>query len=134
MVNFFEKHFGRGLDHRIEHFHIDLFKSGNTAEERSLVFIELTEPCSSQTWKPSLVLTCGQGGAAGARHSSRACLTCGEIVLWEVIPFLRLLPWLPGPFCSLRIPNVIPEGPLWSREDLVSMDSREAGTRVRILQ
>lgn len=129
----FVKHFGKGWSSGIERFHVNLVKSGNTADERSFVFTEFPEPHSSQAWKSLLGLTCGQKGVSGARHSW-ACLGCGETTRWEVVPFVPLLPWSPGPFRSLRIPNTTSEGPLWSRGDLVSVDSRQAGTRVRILQ
>lgn len=118
----------------MECFHVNLVKSGNTADKRSFVFTEFPEPHSSLAWKSLLGLTCGQKGMSGARHSSRACLGCGETTRWEVVPFVPLLPWPPGPFSILRIPNTTSEGPLWSRGDLVSVDFRQVGTRVRILQ
>lgn len=106
-------------DPRIEPLHTDLVTSGSIAEERGSVFLRFMSPTAPRLGSP-----CGQGG--DARHRSRACLGCGKIEPWEVVPFLPLSPWPPEPFCMLRTPNSIPEGPQWSREDL---DFREAGPR-----
>ena len=81
MVNVFVKHFARGggiMEYNI--FILTWLNKGTLLGRGLLPFVEFTDPGGSPVWNPLLGFTCGQGGVAGARHSSRACLGCAEIV------------------------------------------------------
>lgn len=105
MVNLSVKHLGRGWNHGIEYFSIDLVKSGNTAEERSLVFTEFTnlevlvtahlwagENVRGQAWLQSL-------SEMYRNFTVETCTFSSAVTLAPI----------PGPLCIHGIPIIILE-------------------------
>lgn len=101
-VNLSVKHLGRGWNHGIERFYVDLVKSGNTAEERSLVFTEFTYLevlVKAHLWAGENVR--GQAWLQGLSEMYRNFTVESSTFSSAVI-----LPPTPGPLCIFRIPII----------------------------